>query len=336
MSILGCTVYRWGGDVEAKVRLLNPHFVVVGSGCWNDLPAIAAACPRDCTFILRDMTEDLIAQDPERVSETIFRAASRNGLPYNRCVAHALNEQYTNAERARDWELRFITNCHDRGIRTVCLNLAYGNDPSPLFKPVADRTDLIGNHLYDGWIEGDPGDFVGRIHTSRRYAANWLNDYRHKIMSTEVGIESFPGTGQRRGHHDMGLSEVAVKDRMMANAMEWYADGLLGVCWFNAGHTEREWNEGYGMTELMARAWAKLPAPRKDDEGGDMALSKEDLERARVALREPFLNVQRVLNLAKTNASFEEQGKEIDGVFGVAGDGANEVDKVFADLAKKL
>lgn len=269
MSLLGCTLYRWGGDVEAKVRLLQPHFVVVGSGCWNDLPAVAAACPPGATFILRDMRDNLIEHDPEGVAEAMFQTASPYG--YNRFIAHALNESHSPfTQRANDWELRFIINCHDRGLKTICLNGAYGNDPDPRYKAVAGASDYIGWHLYDGYDESKQA-YVDRIHTSRRYASNWLVDYVHKHIATETGIESFPGTGSRRGHHDMGLSEVAVKDRMMANAMEWYADGLLGACWFTAGHTEGSWNEGYGMTELQARAWSKLPAPRKDDEGGEMA-----------------------------------------------------------------
>lgn len=329
---MGACVYYFDANVGHKLSLLQPHFVVVGSGCWNDIDAIAAACPPDCTFILRNMADNLIDWNVADVVNGMLEVAHKH--PTLNVVAHALNERYNDVPKALQWELSFIERCHDNGLKTICLNGAYGNDPDPRYKAVAGASDYIGWHLYDGCDE-DKQAYVDRIHTSRRYAANWLVDYAHKYIATEVGIESFPGTGQRRGWHDMGLSEVAVKDRMMANAMEWYADGLLGACWFTAGHTEQSWSEGYGMTDLMARAWAKLPAPRENE----MAITKQDLEAARLKIREQFLNVQRALGATIAGNVELAQRKAADqslAAFNDSGLGVNVTDAEFAELAKKL
>lgn len=311
-----------------KLRLLQPHFVVVGSGSWNDIDAIAGACGTNPLIIMRDMTENLIDLTPEQVMDNMAAVTARQF--YKKRAFHLLNENYIgDVERSKSWELRAINIAQ---APTVALNLSYGSDPDPRYKDVAEASEYIGPHLYDGWIEAE-NKWVDRIHTSRRYAANWLNDYRHKIIATEVGIESFPGTGQRRGWHDMGLSEGAVKDRLMANAMEWHADGLLGACWFTAGHTEQSWSEGYGLTELMARAWSRLPAPQQED---NVAITKQDLEAARIKIREEYLNVQRRHAAAKKNDSFTEMGAELESIFDLAGKGVNVTDTEFAELAKKL
>jgi hypothetical protein len=335
VSIIGATTYTWNPAIEAKLRLLQPGHVVAGNGIWNDLPAIIAACPK-ATIILRNMEDDLIDWNVADVLGPMIAIAGR--YPNTRFIAHGLNEQYSDVPRAAQWEWAFIVGSHDYDLPTVCLNLAYGNDPHPQFKGIANASDYIGPHLYDGYMEdvvGPETQYVDRKYTSRRYASNWLADYTHKIIATEVGIESFPGTNTRRGWHDMGLSEQAVTERMLENARIWAEDGLRGACWFTAGHTEASWDEGYGMTEAMARAWSRAPEP-KTNGGEELAISKQDLEAARLRVREEFLNVQRTLNAAKTNQSFEEQGKKIDSVFGVAGKGANVTDAEFEALAKKL
>jgi hypothetical protein len=268
---VGCTAYRWGGDVEAKVRALQPHFVVIGDGAWNDLSGehgIIAACPNDATFILRNMADNLIDWNVADVVNGMLQVAHRYpDIPF---VAHALNEAYqSEPAKAGQWEISFIDRCHDYGLRTICLNGAYGNDPFTILKVVAQRSDFIGWHAYDGWLETiEVPRFVDRIYTSRRYASNWLWDYREKMIATEVGVEAYPATGHRRGWHDMGLSEQVVADRMVENAHQWKRDGLLGACWFTAGHTEQSWDEGYGLTEGMARHIAQhapLPPEQKED-----------------------------------------------------------------------
>lgn len=341
--MLGACVYRYGGDVEAKLKALQPHFVVLGNGCWNDVPAIAQACPVDCTFILRNMADNLIDWPIVDVVNGMLHIAHR--YPYIRFVAHALNETHMgNVQRTFDWEWAFVAKCHDYGLPTICLNGPYGNDPAPAYKRLAAETDYIGWHMYDGWQEElTSTSFVQRIDTSQRYRSNWLNDFRHKLLPTEVGIESFPGTGQRRGWHDMGLSEQMVAERMVENAKLWHADGLLGAAYFTAGHTESSWDVGYGLTEGMATTIAQnapLPHPHSpkppDENGGDQLITKADLDAAQRHIEEKFFEVQRAWNAGKTNASYEEQGREVESIFGIAGDGVNVTDQQFKELAKKL
>jgi hypothetical protein len=223
-------VYRSGGDVLHKLNLLQPHFVVVGSGCWNDIDTIAGACaPVQPLIIMRDMSDNLIDQSPEQVMDQMATVAAQKF--YKRIAFHLLNESYSNVEKARDWELRAIKHAHACKFPTVALNLAYGNDPPLQYKEVAEASKYIGPHLYDGWEE-DKNKWVDRIYTSRRYAGNWMADFTHKMIATEVGIESFPSPGYPRGWRDMGLSEEVVKNRMLANSLHWKQDGLLGVCWF--------------------------------------------------------------------------------------------------------
>ena len=330
MSLLGACVYAYGGEVEAKLRLLQPHFVVVGSGCWNDADAIAGACaPVQPLLILRDMTENLIDLAPETVMDRMATVA--NLLYYKKIAFHLLNEQYGDVERAKNWELRAITFAQ---VPTVALNGAYGNDPDNRFREVAEESTYVGWHLYDGWLEDqEQPDWVAREYTSRRYAGGHLPDVnwpdwwpREKHISTEIGVEKHPGTGQRRGWHDIGLSEEVVKNRILANSMHWKVDGILGACWFTAGHTEQSWNEGYGITELMARAWAKAPAPNQypnpdsPTNGGDhLPTVKEMLDQ----IEAKGLAGQITLSAGKKAASYTEQGTQVDESFRLFGDVVN-------------
>ena len=266
MSAIGACIYRFGGDVAARLVLLRPHVLVVGEGCWNDLPAIAASCPPGCIFILRDMSDNLIDQDAGTVAWKIHLVSAAN--PGLDCVLHALNESYGDAGRARAWELRFLDACDAIGEAACCLNGAYGNDPDPSFEAIARRAYLIGWHGYEGWAE-DVGQWVDPNYTVFRYRHNrpevrwptWWDEVRWKHVMTEVGFESFPGTGQRRGWRDMGLSEGDVQQRVLQNALEFVADGGAGQCSFTLGHTEQSWEEGYGTTEAMLRAWGTLGPP---------------------------------------------------------------------------
>ena len=320
MSLIGCTIYRWGGDVEAKVRLLKPHYVVVGSGAWNDIDAIAGACaPVAPLIVMRDMTENLIDLLPEFVISEMAVVASRKF--YRKVAFHLLNESYSDVEKAKAWELKAIAYCQKLHLPgTVALNGAYGNDPDDRFKDVAELSKLVGWHLYDGFRENGSG-YVDRVHTSRRYLRDsWPRWWpRNKHIATEVGIEAFPATGQRSGWADMGIPEATVSLRILENAVHWKADGLLGTCWFTAGHTEQSWNEGYGMTEAMARLWGeKGPEPNTEEENMP---TLDDVG-------EQFLKIQRTLNEAKKAASFTVQGAAVDEVFAIAGDGYNMVQEI--------
>jgi hypothetical protein len=234
MSLIGCTVYRSGGDVLHNLSLLQPHFVVVGSGAWNDIDAIAGACnvspaKVEPLIIMRDMRNDLLSQPPEQVIDNMDIIARQ--LYYKKVAFHLLNESYSDAPRAATWERRAIFTARPLNRPTVALNLAYGNDLAPEFREIAELSTFNGPHLYDGFEESK-GQFVDRIYTSRRYLGwpSWWD--RSKHISTEIGIEAFPSPGHPKGWIDIGLSEELVTQRMLENAGLWKQDGLLGVCWF--------------------------------------------------------------------------------------------------------
>lgn len=324
MTIIGACVYRSGGDVLAKLQLLKPHFIVVGEGAWNDAGSIAFAChPVKPLLIYRAMAGNLIDQNPTDVCARII--AGTRWAHYENVAVHLLNEQYNDVMKARAWELEAIGYCKSQGYKTVALNLSYGKDPDPRFKDVADEATYIGPHLYDGYEE-DKQRFVDRNFTSRRYATNWLADYTHKYIATECGIESFPGTGQRRGWHDMGLTEKVTQNRMLANALEWKADGV-NVCYFTLGHTEESWNTGYGMTEGMATAIglnAPLPnlpnLPEPPDNGGDMTAEQKK------KLEELILDVQRILGgqvQGNTELMLRKGADNVKAAFAKAGEAVN-------------
>lgn len=361
--MIGLWLDKTGGDVLANLVAYQPEWLTCGIAAWNDLPNVWKACPSLKGISLRNTNKPLLARNPEQVADeqcNFMDGLVAQGVPKGILYAHGLDEEHgrpTTAEfeASIEWEERWLARVHARGYRAIGWNTSFGWNFNLLTGPQKARLqthwhnlDLIGRHSYLGWLHNA---------TSPREASLWDTVYAplvwngfpvEKWLATEGGYDfwsngpsdpGWQGEGSP-GWRATGLTEQQVASRILEVCQELWNKGAAGYTIFaERCQNDEEWRNFY-PTDWMRAQWKgfkqlRLPEaqPPQEDE---MALSKEDLEKARVALREPFLNVQRVLNLAKTNASFEEQGKEIDGVFSVAGDGANEVDKVFADLSKKL
>jgi len=269
MGYLGGGVFHWDPTIAERLRLLQPSHLVVGEGAWFALRDIADSVGPNCKLILRDVLGATLTNQPSVIASRIEIAAKSSGV-FEQCIAHGLNEEYSLASAAALWELAFIEHCHRLGLPTICLNLAYGNDPPDVLRPVAEASDFVGAHCYDGWIDAEQR-FIDDFYTSRRYLgagqsipdnhwpAWWDASIRQKHIPTEVGVERKPERGRVGWSAEDGPSELAVRIRILANIDLWQRDGLLGACWFTLGHSDTSW-ESYYATDDQLRAWAAVPA----------------------------------------------------------------------------
>src|SRR3990172_8457695 len=257
MGFLGGTLYHWDSVIADRVRALQPSHLMVGEGAWFALRDIADIVGPGCKLILRDVLGATLQNQPGVIASRIEIAAKSSGV-FGQCIAHGLNEEYSQAEAAALWELAFIEHCHRLGLPTICLNGAVGNDPPDVLRLVAEASDYVGWHCYDFW-DTDLQQWMDRVHSSRRYARDsWPAWWpRHKHIPTEVGVEAFPPQG-RAGWQGL-VQQDLVKYRILNNMVVWQRDGLLGACWFTLGSNDTSW-ESYYPTDGQLRAWAAVPA----------------------------------------------------------------------------
>src|SRR3972149_2841953 len=206
MGFLGGTLYHWDSVIADRVRALQPSHLMVGEGAWFALRDIADIVGPGCKLILRDVLGATLQNQPGVIASRIEIAAKSSGV-FRQCIAHGLNEEYSQAEAAALWELAFIEHCHRLGMPTICLNLAYGNDPPDVLRPVAEASDFVGGHCYHGWIDREQ-PFSDDFYTSRRYLgagqsipdnhwpAWWGARIRQKHIPTGVGVERKPERGR--------------------------------------------------------------------------------------------------------------------------------------------
>jgi len=361
MGYLGATIYHFDPTIAARLRLLQPSHLVVGEGAWFALRDIADIVGPDCKLILRDVLGATLTNQPGVIASRIEIAAKSSGV-FGQCIAHGLNEEYSQAAAAALWELRFIEHCRNLGLPTICLNLAYGNDPPDVLRPVAEASDFVGAHCYDGWIDAEQR-FIDDFYTSRRYLgagqsipdnhwpAWWDDSIRQKHIPTEVGVERKPERGRVGWSADDGPSETAVRFRIEENIQYWQRDGLLGPCWYTLGHNDRSW-DSYYPTDDQLRAWAAVPAivnltpvPLRTETAGSATVTIELFSPVAGTspsntggamptlddIAEKFLEIQRQADKAKApNATFEEMGRELDRIPELAGDGYNLVQALKA------
>lgn len=300
---------------------------------------------------LRDTRKPLINRDPEQVAteqcDYIQALRKWSAIPLNdvQLVAHGLDEEHGQWQRALDWELLHLLRVHLQGERGCHWNIAFGNYndvEAQRFKRLWDDADYLGPHAYIGW-DSNRNQEAPREETCFRYR-KWTGFPRHKCIPTESGFDDWAGTYHgdgKPGWRNLGINEETAKAKMLEIAREWHKDGLAGGIWYAKSTQNSEW-ESFYSTRNMETAWRALPPARLrvfDTGGGQVAITKDDLEKARLKIREEFLNVQKALG-AKIEGNVEiVQRKAADqslSAFNLSGKGANITDEQFAELAKKL
>ena len=255
---LGLWLDTWNQEVAAILRAGKPGFVLVGQGAWDQLLEISEAAGNPL-IILREIGLRTDVDHPIASAQRLCGVAKRH--PGLRCIAHGINEPTVETAEQRatlvTWELAFTGEAHRQGVKTVCLNLAWGN-PGDLtvldeLRPIHDASDFTGMHLY-----GVPG--VEDLYSCYRYRLwpGWFD--RGKLLSTEVGIDGLDRiNGERPGWRTQGYTEELVSLVMLARSWDWAQDGIMGGIWFAAGTQHDEWAPYY-PTLGMARAWGESAA----------------------------------------------------------------------------
>jgi hypothetical protein len=356
MGYLGGGIFHWDPTIAWRVRALQPSHLVVGEGAWFALPDIADVVGPDCKLILRDVIWATLTSSPADTANKLFFLARDAGI-LGRVIAHGLNEEYSLAEAAAAWELAFIKRCHELGLPTICLNLAYGNDPPDVLREVAEKSDFVGAHCYDGWLDAEQR-FIDDFYTSRRYTGAgqsipdnhwpewWDAAIRAKHIPTEVSVERKPERGRVGWQAEDGPSEQIVRIRILENIRRWKEDGLPGACWFTLGHSDTSW-ESYYPTLAQLRAWAAVSAlvtqppvqwntethanisvntttpatlqPESVPKNATIEVTMPTLD----DLQAQLLAAQKALGDGKTRLSYTEQGSDIDRAFALIGDAYN-------------
>ena len=253
---IGYWLDTWNEQVAAILRAGEPFAVLVAQGAWDQLLEINEAAGNPL-IILREIGLRTDVDHPIASAQRLCGVAKRH--PGLRCIAHGINEPTVETAEQRatlvTWELAFIAEAHRLGVKTVCLNLAWGN-PGDMtvcdeFRPIHDASDYVGLHLYA--VSGF--DDLYSCYRYQRWPA-WFD--RAKLISTEVGIDGLDRiNGERPGWRTQGLNEWDVIAAMLARSWQWAADGIQGGIWFAAATQNSEW-EPYYPTLEMAQAWGEL------------------------------------------------------------------------------
>lgn len=362
MSFLG----MWTDQVDEagifELQAYGCEWLTLGWGAWSSaptliqrLPSLKAASYRETRgpgAKLRGFMSawDLAEEQADFFDHLVKIGAYTQAQAKERCYGHCLDEEHTDFEWAIVYEEVWIRRLHQRGYRGIGWNCSFGWDYSRLSETQRIRLqahwrnlDLIGRHSYIGWLFNANPPREASLEDTALAPLGWEGFPVEKWLATEGGFD-FWSTGQGDGGYQgegspgwavTGLNEVQVANRLMEVCTRMIIRGAAGYTVFcHRAQNEAQWRNFYA-TPKMLNTWKSFQSIRLP-QGEAMPITKEDLEKARLAIREEFLNVQKALDAGKKNVSYEEMGKEIDGVFAIAGKGANATDAQFAELLKKL
>lgn len=238
-----------------------PSSFTVGRGAWHQIENLYVAAGADPLIFVRDIEEEgTPIQMADRICDTILVLP-----PHIQAQAYAylLNERHTKTRENRrdyvDLELPALRRCHERGVKVISLNTAWGksNPMTDDLRILHDEAELSGCHMYDVFDDLS-GYWVDRGESVFHYRSfpPWFD--LSKLWPNEVGVEIgvAPELSDTKGWHSY-LSERVVINRMRENVAGWVADGVPGVVYFAGPMLNPMW-DSYGATDVMWDAFAQM------------------------------------------------------------------------------
>lgn len=345
---------RFDPTVLADIQTAQFGFLNCGHSVWSKIPEIEQACG---SFIdgygLRFTDKPLYNRWPSGAMFADWQCNHADslvqlGVPKHKLYLIGLDEEHENAY-ATGWDTAHCDRVHLRGYKVSGGHYSFGWDFNKRSTEEQDRIivlwskwDIVARHSYRGWMfNADPPRFADDLDTI--FAPHRWREWPHeKWLPCEAGVDfwaAHPGDSWQ-GEGSPGFRAVPITERAYAHMMlqltiKMQDFGALGLGHFAVRtQNETEWANFYGSSDIY-NYWRQT-VPKLVLPGGTMPIKQADLDAAQRQIEEVFFKVQRAWNSGKTNASYEEMGRELETIFNIAGDGVNTTDAAFKELAKKL